>query len=409
VAAALAVTQVIHWGSLFYAFSVLMPAMVSEMGWRVELVVGAFSAGLLAEAGVAVLVGLLLDRLGARRVMTAGSLAAGLGLWLAGRVEMPWQLYAVWIGLGATMAATLYQAAFAAITAAFGAQAARRGIAVVAFAGGLASTVFWPLTSLLVQNFGWREACSILALLNLACILPHLLMPTAVPAPASPCAAAPAPESSGAPAPARLSPGTQPVAGAVALRMLLRQPRFWSLVFVYAVIGVASSTVAVHLVPFLQERGSGASAAAIASLVGVAQVAGRVVEFTLGSRMSLRTIALGSLALLGTVFAILTIGSGAVLLGLAMLLYGAANGVLTIMRGALPAFLFGTAGYGTITGVLSAASSLARAAGPIGMAWIWQRMGGYGPGMAAIAILCLTAILALAAATRSTHHAQEPR
>ncbi|MFH5926374.1 MFS transporter [Roseomonas xinghualingensis] len=378
VAAALAVTQVIHWGSLFYAFSVLMPAMMAETGWRVELVVGAFSAGLLAEAGAAVLVGVLLDRLGARRVMTAGSLAAALGLWLAGKVETPWQLYAVWIALGATMAATLYQSAFAAITASFGAHAARRGIAAVAFAGGLASTVFWPLTSLLVQSLGWREACSILALLNLACVLPHLLIPASTP-PASPGARGPA-------------------AGP---HLPLRQHRFWILVFVYAVIGFASSTVAVHLVPFLQERGLGASAAFIASLVGVAQVAGRIAEFAGGGRISLRSVALLSLATLGIVFGILAVGGDAVLLGCAVVFYGAANGVLTIVRGALPALLFGAEGYGTITGILSAGSALARAAGPIGMAWMWQKTDGYAAGMAVIALLYFAAIIALAIATRS--------
>jgi MFS family permease len=80
VAGALAATQVVHWGSLFYAFSVLMPAMAAETGWAREAVVGAFSAGLLAQAVAAVVVGLLLDRLGARAVMTGGSAAAGIGL-----------------------------------------------------------------------------------------------------------------------------------------------------------------------------------------------------------------------------------------------------------------------------------------------------------------------------------------
>jgi hypothetical protein len=375
VPAALAVTQVVHWGSLFYGFSVLMPAIIAEMGWRRELVVGAFSAGLLAEAASAILIGMLLDRLGARRVMVAGSVAAALGLFLAGRVATPLQLYAAWIFIGATMAATLYQAAFAAVTAAFGAGAARRGIAVVAFAGGLASTVFWPLTSLLAEALGWRTACTALASMNLACALPHLLMPGAAPP-----AAAAGPAKAGAP-------------GA------WQGGSFGALTFVYAAMGVASAIVAVHLLPFLQERGLGTSAALLASLVGVAQVAGRVAEFAGGSRFSLPVVTILALAGVATAFAMLGLGQGALVLGLAVVLYGAANGVLTVMRGALPVHFFGAARYGTISGALSAANALARAAGPLAMAWAWERGGGYGPGMLAVALLCLAAILALGAIT----------
>ncbi|MFT8246849.1 MFS transporter [Roseomonas sp. BN140053] len=372
VPAALAVTQVVQWGTLFYSFSLLMPAIIGETGWGKEVVVGAFSAGLLAEAGAAMLVGWLLDRVGARWVMTAGSLASAAGLWLAGQIGTVWQLYAAWILIGATMPAALYQAAFAAVTTAFGAGEARRGIAVVAFAGGLASTVFWPATGLLVQVLGWREACSALAAMNLACALPHLLMPGA----ASPV------------------PGAQDSATARGV------PRwsFSALICVYAAMGVASATIAVHLVPLLQDKGLGSSAALLASLVGCAQVAGRLMEFAAGARLSLRAVTALALTGVGTAFAALALGQTAAVLGIALILYGAANGVLTIMRGALPAHLFDTRRYGSVSGVLSAANAVARAAGPVAIAWSWESTGGYASGMMAVAVLCLGAIILLWAA-----------
>ncbi|MBP0494847.1 MFS transporter [Pararoseomonas indoligenes] len=371
VPAALCVTQLIHWGSLFYAFSVLMPALIAETGWAREAVVGAFSAGLLAEAAAAIPIGVLLDRIGARRVMVAGSVAAAAGLFLAGKVAAPWQLYAVWIGLGATMAAVLYQAAFAAVTAAFGREA-RRGIAVVAFVGGLASTVFWPVTGWLVDAVGWRGTCTALALLNLACAVPHALLPRASGRKAA----------TGAPVPA-----DGPALGW----------RFAGLAFVYAVIGAASAAIAVHLVPFLQERGLGASAALLASLVGVAQVAGRVAEFAAGGRLSVPAATLLALGTQAAAFALLGLGWGAPLLGLAVALYGAANGVLTIMRGALPVHLFGTARYGTISGALSSANALARAAGPLAVAWAWGVAGGYAPAFLALAALAIAGMVVFAA------------
>jgi len=386
VAVALAVTQVVHWGSLFYAFSVLMPAIAVETGWAREAVVGAFSAGLLAEAGAVVLVGMVLDRLGSRAVMAAGSVAAGVGLWLAGQVQTLWQLYAVWIGLGVVMAATLYEAAFAAVTAAFGVVAARRGIALVVFAGGLSSTVFWPLTSLLVQEVGWREACSALAVANALCAVLHaVLLPRArhhesVPVP-------------------RFQ-DRQGTASGLRLREACLQIRFWGLALVYAVLGVTSSAVAVHLVPLLHERGAGAAATALASLVGAAQVAGRVLEFAGGDRWSLRAVGLAALAVLPAAFVGLAAGEGAAVLAAAVALYGASNGVMTIVRGALPARMFGAAHYGAVAGGLAASGAFARAAGPLAVAWIWEWGGGYGPAMAALALLSLIGLGVFAAATR---------
>ncbi len=373
VPAVLAVTQVVHWGTLFYAFSLLAPAMAAEMGWTREMVVGAFSAGLLAEAGSALFVGQLLDRVGARRVMSLGSLTAAFLLWLAGQVQTPAQLYAVWICLGASMAATLYQSAFAAVTVAFGAAQARRGIAVVSFAGGLASTIFWPLTGALVAALGWRASCTILALLNLACLLPHLLLPGP---------------------PDRPAVFTQTSAATPMNSRAVKGPLV-ALALVYAAIGLGSATIAVHLVPMLQAKGLGASAALLASLVGIAQVAGRLADFAAGARLSLRAVTALALAGVALGFAAMALGSGAVWLGAALVLYGAANGVLTIMRGALPAQIFGARRYGRITGLLSAAHALARAAGPVAIAWSLERTGGYGTGMIGVALLYLCAILLL--------------
>ncbi|MDJ0387636.1 MFS transporter [Roseomonas sp. E05] len=382
VAAVLAVTQVVHWGSMFYAFSVLMPAVTAETGWPRGTVVGAFSAGLLVQAGAALGVGPMLDRLGPRSVMAAGSVLAGLGLWLAGRVESLWQFYAVWAGIGAVMAATLYEAAFTAVAAAFGRAAMRPGIALVTFAGGLASTVFWPLTAWLVADLGWRTACTVLALVNLACALPH-------------AAALPG----RAPPPRPGTAGTDLHLGAVC-----RQTCFWALAFVNVAIGFVSAVIGVHLVPLLEERGLGSAAPLLAGLLGVAQVAGRVIEFGGSRRWPLRTVGLVALLALAPASALLAWGSGIPAMACAIAVYGLANGVMTIVRGALPAQLFGTGHYGAISSALAAPGALARAAGPVAAGWLWAWSGGYAMPVALLAVLCLLAALALAAAVPAAPH-----
>jgi predicted MFS family arabinose efflux permease len=295
-----------------------------------------------------------------------------------------WQLYVVWTVLGVVMAATLYEAAFAAVTAAFGAAAARRGIAVVVFAGGLASTVFWPLTGLLVQEVGWRDACTVLAVMNALCAVPHAIL---------------LPGANGRRIVRRtdIRPGVVPEPG---LLEACRQPRFWGLALVYAALGAGSSAVAVHLVPLLQERGAGAAAAALAGLVGVAQVAGRVAEFAGAGRLSLRQVGAMALAALPVAFALLAWGAQPILLAMAVILYGAANGTMTIVRGALPAQMFGAAHYGAVAGGLAACGAFARSIGPLAVAWLWEWGGGYAPAMLALALLATVAVVAFTAATR---------
>ena len=83
-----------------------------------------------------------------------------------------------------------------------------------------------------------------------------------------------------------------------------------------------------------------------------------------------------------------------------MALYGAANGTMTIVRGALPAQMFGTAHYGAVAGGLAACGACARAAGPLAVAWLWERGGGYAPPMMALALLSFAEAGAFLAATR---------
>ena len=171
----MAVAQVISWGTLYYAFSLFVVPMQESLGWSRPMLNGALSLGLLCTGVVAFPVGAWIDRHGGRSVMTIGSLAGGLLLLAWSQVETPWGFYVLWALIGATMAGVLYEPAFAVITAVFGPEA-RRGITALTLVGGFASTVFMPLTQLLIATLGWRHALLVLGALNLAVCLPlHVL------------------------------------------------------------------------------------------------------------------------------------------------------------------------------------------------------------------------------------------
>lgn len=353
---ALGMAQIVSWGSYFYAFALLMQPLQQRLDSSASAVVGAFSLALLVAGLLAAPVGRWIDRHGGRALMSLGSLAGALLLALLPLVQSTTQLYLIWAGIGTAMAATLYDPAFAVIAQLFR-DSPRKAITVLTLFGGLASTVFWPLTQGLVEQLGWQRACWVLAAINLLLCLPvHLLLPGSSAAPPglrrSPAEAARAP------------PGW---------RELLARPGFAWLCAAFTANTLVFSALSVHLLNLLMERGIAPQQAAwIGAAVGPMQVLGRALEFAF--LRHIRPSRLGALTLWllpASLLALTLVQPGALVwAGLFALLYGSGNGMMTIVRGALPAELFGREHYGAINGALSTPVLLSKAAGPLLAAWL---------------------------------------
>src|SRR5262245_51264005 len=158
--------QLVNWGVLFFAYSVLLVPLQIAFDAPRWLVAGAFSLGLLVSAVAAPAVGRLADRGQGPAVMQAGGLLAA-GLLIAwALVPTIWMTYVAWAALGLCMASILYEPVFAIVGRAFADPEGRlRAIATVTGTGGLASTAFLPGTSALVTRFGWRGAVIALAII----------------------------------------------------------------------------------------------------------------------------------------------------------------------------------------------------------------------------------------------------
>lgn len=357
--AALGVTQVASWGSVYYAFAVVMGDVGRELGASPPAVVGAYSLALLVSGLVAAPVGRHIDRHGANRAMAFGSLLAGLLLAALSQVQSLAALYAVWAGLGFSMGLILYEPAFASLALVFR-EDLRRAISILTFAGGFASTVFWPLTQWLASSLGWREAMLVLAGVNLLVCLPlHALF---------------------LPRRGRALDAPRGVADDAAGRArLLRDPRFRALAVAFTLNMLAFSAMGLHLLAMLAEQGFGAQQAALlAALVGPMQVAGRLADFALAHRV--RPARVGQVAFVAFPVSILVLafaGGGTAAVVAFAVLYGASNGVTTIVRGTVPADIWGREGYGGLTGLLATPVLIARAAGPFVAAGILAVAGGY--------------------------------
>jgi MFS family permease len=382
---ALSVTQIITWGSLFYAIAVLIAPVEREFGWSRDAIVGAFSLAMVCSGFAAFPVGVLIDRFGGRHVMGGGSVLAAAMLAVLSDTHSLTAFYATWIGLGLAMGAVLYEPAFAVITASFGATA-RKGITVLTLAGGFASTVFWPLTQELIAALGWRQALLVLAALNLVVCVPlHLWCLPRVAAHKSPAAVI-------------VTPNKAPH-----MRDIVLTRQFLLLAAAFTANMLAFSAISIHLIPLLNERGFAmADAVWLAAIVGPMQVAGRIAEYTVGARFRATRIALLAFMALPVALCVLRYAGlhwGLVLLFVA--LYGASNGIMTIVRGIIPAEIFGRERYGAVNGALAAPVLASRALGPLIAAFIWTAAGGYDAVIWALAAVGLVSALCFALAVKT--------
>ncbi len=358
--AALSVTQIASWGPLYYAFSVLMKPMQAELGWSRDLLVGGHAVALLVWGLAAYPTGRLIDRYGGRLVMSVGSLAATGAFALLALVQSVFTYYCAWVLAGLAMALCLYEAAFTVLTLAYR-ERSRWAITVLTLAGGFASTVFWPVTQMLVDGYGWRGAVLALAAVQLVVCLP--LHAFALPG-----------------APVRHKAATEGgLVKAVTGNVWLRAPVFWLLVVSFTANSFVTAAVAVHVIAILGERGLAASDAVwLGALIGPMQVIGRLMEFLFGKRLSATGVGTVTVMLLpASLVVMLLAGTSVPVLVVFVLLYGAGLGLYTIVRATTPAELFGRDNFGALNGALAAPSLFARAAGPIGASLVVTASGGY--------------------------------
>ncbi len=175
---ALGITQIVSWGTLYYAIAVLGESMRGELGISSQTLFGAYSLCLLISALIAPAVGRAIDRHGGRRVMSLGSVVAAAALVAIANVHSTTALYAAWALAGVAMAMTMYDAAFATLSQHTG-TAYRSALTALTLMGGLASTVFWPVSLKGLEWYGWRETMVFFAVLEIGVCLPlhYFLVP----------------------------------------------------------------------------------------------------------------------------------------------------------------------------------------------------------------------------------------
>lgn len=365
------INQTLTWGMTFYLPAVLAGPAAATLGLSRAAALGAFSCALLISGFCAPRVGKHIDRHGGRGILLAGCAVSAVGLaLLAGAQGIVWW-YAAWLVLGIGMSLGLYDVAFATVGCLLGREATPviTGITLMA---GFASTIFWPISAALEASIGWRGTLLCYAAVQLLVNLPMVVafVPGGGPRDTGPAAAA-------GPAPA----GRRAALLCLGAYFTLR----W---FVTSAIGV-------FILPLLQSLGASPERAIfVAALIGPGQVAGRMVEWSLGGRMNLLVRARLAAALSPVSLLVLLLGGPLAAPGFA-LLYGMSNGILTINRGSLPMAIFGPAGYASLLGWLAVPVLLAQAGAPTLAAPLLDALSPQGVVMAAAGATAVAVLLLL--------------
>jgi MFS family permease len=186
---ALGLAQTLAWASSYYLPAMLAAPMARDLGVSMPTVFAAFSMALIVSALLGPRAGRAIDRWGGRPVLMGTSVVFAVGLAALGLAQGPVGLFAAWVVMGIGMGSGLYEAAFAALVRLYG-KDSRGTITGITLFAGFASTVGWPLSTLLESQVGWRGACYAWAALHLLVGLPlNALLPRAPAMDAAPAAA----------------------------------------------------------------------------------------------------------------------------------------------------------------------------------------------------------------------------
>lgn len=368
IAIALAITETVSYGVMYYAFSVFITPMEASLGWSRGELSGALSLMLLIGGAMAFPVGYWLDKRGARGLMTLGSIGATILVLLWSQVGSLTEFYVIFALMGFCSAAVLYEPAFAVIATWF---IHKRGtaMAIVTFTAGFASTIFIPLADALLVAFGWRQAVFILAIVLGVITIPlHLIILRH------------RPEDLGLYPDGEPTERTEREQAPLNLKSVLKSRFFWIMTLAFALSSLSISAIRVHFIPLLISLDINASTAALASgSIGIMQVVGRVFFAPIERHFSSKSMVIGVFILLTISVSILLLGTSPLLIIVFIGLFGMGVGTHTLARPLIVADTYGAKFYGRISSAMVIFLTVAGTAGPFVAGITYDGFGSYMP------------------------------
>lgn len=323
-----------------------------EMGWSRTSIISGFTIGIIASGLLAPSLGRQISLGNGRKILAASSILFALGLSTVG-IARQIEVYVLgWIFIGAGMGCGLYDACFSTLGRIYGTHA-RRMISVVALIGGLASTVFWPLSDYLITKIGWRDTCVSFAILHLLICLPIYYLSIPSPSGLTPKQLK------------RIKTGSVGTESEKKVFLL-----FGSIMVLES--GLAAAT-AVHLITILATaKAPQATTVVLGTLIGLSQISIRFADSLCGHFIKpVHALMFSSISIL-IAFSLI---SGSWNLWLAMVFYGVGIGLFSVVRATFPLFAFGATDSPRLIGLISRPARFVQALAPLGAAFLADRLG----------------------------------
>ena len=386
VVAACAVLATFSWGLGFYGLGVYLHALNHLHGWSTGLISLAVTVYYALSAGCLVVVGGLVDRRGPRGVLTYGVVTMAAAVALLGVVTAPWQLFAVYVVMATAWSCLSSTGLSATLLPWFG---RRQGLAMtLALTGAsLGGMVLVPILVALLQRHGFRLATTAVAVALLAIGLPLVWLvigarPTAVQVAVELGRDAAAGSAVEAPRDAR----------EWTRQAVLREPQLWTLMVPFALALAAQVGFLVHQISVIEPFLGESRAALTVSATTVAALLGRIVIGVLSDHVDLRKLSAVNIAAQGLALAVMAAWpSPGVLVG-ASLVFGLGVGNLITFPPLLAREEYGQRSFGTVFGLVGAATQAGVALGPGLMGLLHDALGSY-----QTALWCLVALEVVAA------------
>ncbi|GAB2952334.1 MFS transporter [Hafnia psychrotolerans] len=347
-------TQIIGWGTIFYPPAIISSQIGVAVGLTEEHVYFGITIMMLVGALSSPKLGKIIDKHGARTPIILGCLITALSLLLMAVVNNPYSFWVSWALLGLASPLVITSGAYTALVQVTG-NNARKAVSALSLFSGFSSTLFYPATHYLVLHYGWREMYVIYATLHLLICMPIFIKLL--------------PKEYNKKIVNEKTTTTKTTPNNTNLILI----NFFILILVNTMI---SAGLTLHLYKLFGLLGLSTSVAVFAvSLTGPTQVIGRIIELTTGRNHSPLSTALFSTIIQVISFVIIIYVNSSKVIWLFIILYGLSNGLMTIVRVALPLILFGSKDYGRSSGIINFGFSLTNAIAPVAFANIIENYG----------------------------------
>lgn len=372
-------TSLIHlWGAgtFFYSFTAFFNPIVEEFGWSYAAT--SFAASLRGiEGGIASpLVGLAVDRYGARRLLFLGSILSGLGFIFLSRIQSLWSFYLLFVFLSVGSSLLFPIPGWAAVTNWFVKQRGK-ALGLLSTAIGMGGMLIY-FVNWLIGCCGWRMTMVIIGIGMWVIGIPCSLMVRHSP---EPYGLSPDGRTSLKPplrTPEWVDKKKERGSQEYSAREAMKTHVFWILAVTMTISGGSVHAVFVHIMPYLINMDFNRQIASlVASLLVFISIAGRFGFGTLTHRVNSKyLLALGllmqTLGLL-ILFRMQTLWQAM----LFIMLFGPGYGGVITLRLTLQAECFGRKAFGTIQGAIMAIMILGTMTGPFLTGMYYDSYGDY--------------------------------